>query len=357
MAASFEPGGLPYLVGSLPVGDHEEAAGLVFGYTPEIPIWVQLPVYAEEGMIPQFLPGFPGVKTQNGKTIVDTMDDGFSDALVSFFEEYMAVMEGRQEIDASRFALKPDTAKGFFVFLEKLAKQSRPPAALKGQITGPVTFSTGLKNQSDMAVFYDPQTRDAAVKLLALKAKWQARKLVQAGKSAIVVLDEPALAGFGTSEFISITQAEVIACFDEIIAEIHAEGALSGIHVCANTDWSVVLDSRADLVNFDAYAYFDKFRLYANEIAAFLEKGGLIAWGIVPTLLPEDIERESVQSLFARFQENFQELVSTGIDKNMLYRQSLITPSCGTGSLNREHAVKVLELTRSVSEAVRRMEV
>ena len=34
------------------------------------------------------------------------------------------------------------------------------------------------------------------------------------------------------------------------------EGGLVGVHVCANTDWSLVLDSSADIVSFDAYALF-----------------------------------------------------------------------------------------------------
>ena len=37
-----------------------------------------------------------------------------------------------------------------------------------------------------------------------------------------------------------------------------------------------------------------------------------------------------------------------------LVAQSLITPSCGAGSLSLDQAVKVLQLTRSVSDRIRK---
>ena len=47
MAKNFHPGCLPVLIGSLPLQDHSEGVKLVFEYTPEIPLWVQLPAYKE----------------------------------------------------------------------------------------------------------------------------------------------------------------------------------------------------------------------------------------------------------------------------------------------------------------------
>jgi hypothetical protein len=97
--------------------------------------------------------------------------------------------------------------------------------------------------------------RDAAVKHLALNARWQIRTLAGPGCPVIIFIDEPALAGFGSSELISISKEEILACLQEVVDAIHADGALAGIHVCANTDWSLVLESGADIVNFDAYTY------------------------------------------------------------------------------------------------------
>ena len=109
----------------------------------------------------------------------------------------------------SRFALKEDTAKGFFVFLERLQTSEAPLAAVKGQITGPFTLGTGIADQNKKPIFYDTQLKDAAVKLLAMKARWQVRKLSTLQKPVMIFFDEPALAGVGSSEFTSISNLEI----------------------------------------------------------------------------------------------------------------------------------------------------
>ena len=102
--------------------------------------------------------------------------ESYDNELLAFFEDYMAVIEGQIELDTSRFALNEDTAKGFFVFLDRLQSLAVPPIAVKGQITGPFTLGTGIVDQNKRPIFYDPQLRDTAVKLLAMKARWQVRR-------------------------------------------------------------------------------------------------------------------------------------------------------------------------------------
>ncbi len=353
---AFQPGGLPVLIGSLPVEEHDRALQLVFDHTPEIPLWVQLPAYREEGMIFQFMPGLPGWTVTDERAFVDTEKSDFSDDLLAFYEEYMGVTEGDADLDSTRFALAPDMAKGFFVLLDHVKGLETPPAALKGQVTGPITFATAVKDQNGRALFYDDQMRDVAIKLLAQKARWQVKKLKQFGRPVIIFLDEPALAGFGSSEFISISKAEVSDALEEVIAAIHAEGGLAGVHVCANTEWDLVMDTAIDIVNFDAYSYFDKFVLYPDTIKKFLNEGRIIAWGIVPTSDAADIDRETPESLVERWREQAQKLEVFGFDRATLLNQTLISPSCGTGSLSLSHARRVLALTRAVSDQLRSAE-
>jgi hypothetical protein len=350
---TFTPGGLPLLIGSLPMDDHTAATRLIFDHTPEIPLWPQLPCYPEEGMIPQFLPGMPGVVQQGDGVCIDPRSGDFEKASLVFYEQWLAVTEGdRDLLDA--FALTAETGRGFFAFTDYLDRLPEMPTALKGQVTGPFTFTTGVKDADDRSIFYNEQLRDLAVKLIALKAAWQTRRLKRYGCPAIMFIDEPALAGFGTSEFISVGKEEVSTCLAEVIDAIHREKGLAGIHVCANTDWSLLLESEVDIINFDAYAYFDRFILYAERIASFLDRGGILAWGIVPTLEPEDIDRENVDSLAAKWESQAAGLEKAGGgDRKAVLDRSLITPSCGTGSLDLEHATRVLHLTQEVSRRVR----
>ena len=354
MIKNFKPNGLPVLIGSLPMDNHDEATKLVFQYTPEIPLWVQLPAYKEEGMIAQFLPGFPGLTTEKDKDFIDLTNSRFNNELLEFYEEYMAVEGGEIDLDSSRFVLKTDTARGFFTFMECLQALSDPPAAAKGQITGPITFGLGLTDQNGKAIFYDEQLKDVAVKLLAQKAKWHVRELSEFGCPVMIFFDEPALAGFGSSAFISISRDEVSKCFEEVIEAVHSEGGLAGIHVCANADWSLILESAADIVSFDAYSFFDKLMLYPDHVKRFVESGGILAWGIVPTLNADDIEKETADSLLALWHDQARAVEALGIDKSIILAQSLITPSCGTGSLSLDLATKVLMLTREVSDIIRK---
>ena len=353
MTNLFSADSLPALIGSLPMDDHGKAIDLVLEHAPEIPLWVQLPCFPEEGMMAQFLPGMPGLKTRGTKKFIDTNDPGFDQELIDFYEEYIAVTEGGADLSGSRFQLTPETAAGFFAFLDKLNSNTAKPKALKAQITGPITFGLGVTDQDDRAIFYDDRLRDAMVKLIALKARWQVQQLKQQGLPVIVFFDEPALTGFGSSAFISITKEDIAACFQEVIDAVHAEGGLAGVHVCANAEWSLILDSPADIVSFDAYGYFDKFILYADDLRQFLAAGKIIAWGIVPTLNADDLEKESRESLLALWRERAARVADLGIDPAVIKAQSLITPACGTGSLNLEQAVRVLKLTREISQAIR----
>ncbi len=350
---NFDANSLPVLIGSLPLSDHEEAIKLVFQHTPEIPLWVQLPVYKKEGMLEQFLPGMPGLVSEKDRVLIDTDSENFDNDLLGFYEDYTAAVDGVLDFDDSRFALKADTAKGFFVFMEHLKAIRNHPVAVKGQITGPITFGTSVNDQNGRAIFYDEQIRDAAVKLLALKARWQVKKLSQFGSPVLIFFDEPALAGFGSSAFIGISRDEAAHCFEEVIEAVHSEGGRAGIHVCANADWSLVFESSADIVSFDAYSFFDRLILYPEHIKKFIESGNILAWGIVPTLRAEDIEKETTDSLVAQWENKARRVAEVGIDMKLIRSQSLITPSCGTGSLSLDHAKKVLKLTKSVSDRLR----
>jgi hypothetical protein len=86
MLQTFIPGCLPLLIGSIPMNDHPAASRLIMDYTPSIPLWVQLPVFPEEGMVPQFLPGMPAVVEQDGKTFIDAAGASFDEDLLAFFE-------------------------------------------------------------------------------------------------------------------------------------------------------------------------------------------------------------------------------------------------------------------------------
>ncbi|MCI5163487.1 MAG: hypothetical protein D3917_15990, partial [Candidatus Electrothrix sp. AX5] len=227
-------------------------------------------------------------------------------------------------------------------------------AALKGQVTGPFTMLTGIKDAQGRAGYYDDTIREMVVKGIAMKAAWQTRFLACCNKvPAIMFIDEPALAGLGSSAFISVSNAEIQEMLNEVAGAIHQAGGLAGIHVCANTEWEILLGSEIDILSFDAYSFFDKLAALNDQVHSYLDRGGILAWGGVPTGKPYDIEKESAKSLTMLWEHQIKKLVRPNRDQADLLRQTLITPSCGTGSLRLEHAEKVLQLTKDVSANLR----
>lgn len=350
--ASFFPEALPVLIGSLPHSDHSEATSLIFEHTPDIPIWPQLPTNKDEGMLLQFLPGLPGVTEKDDKIYINLEAPGFEAEFLAFFEDYLMISEGGAALDDSRFAMSAHEAGGFFTFLTQARKHQSQLVALKGQLTGPITFCTGLVDQDGRALFYNEQMRDAALKLLALKARWQTKKMAEIKDSPLIFFDEPGLAGFGSSAFITITEEDIKACFSEVCQAVHDEGGLAGVHVCANTEWSILFESPVDVISFDAYSYFDKLSLYPQHLVSFFERAGILASGIVPTA-PEFIASETAEALAEKWFEQSAEIEKLGVSAKTIFEQTLITPSCGTGTVSEAEALRVLELTRDVSAIIR----
>jgi methionine synthase II (cobalamin-independent) len=355
---NFTADGLPVLIGSLPLTDHREALDWIFTATPEIPLWPQLPNNPYEHMMPQFAEGIPCITEEDltdpeGRILFDISTPDFEEQMLAFFEEYMLVLEDPSALMSSRFQVSRDRAEGLYLFAEAIGSRDNL-AAVKGQVTGPFTMLTGIKDREGRAGYFDDTIREMVIKGIAMKAAWQTRLLAdKTDRQVIMFIDEPALAGLGSSAFISVTAAEIQEMINEVADAVHQQGGLVGIHVCANTDWELLLESEIDVISFDAYSFFDKFAPLKDKINSYLDRGSIIAWGGVPTGRADDIEKESSDSLTALWESQAELLVGPNRDKAKLLRQTFITPSCGTGSLKPEPARKVLELTRAVSDNLR----
>jgi hypothetical protein len=302
-------------------------------------------------MVRQFLSGFPGLQEADSRFWIENLSDGFEDEMTSFYENYMEVEEDLSSLHNSRFSLTDETARGFSSFINYLSQQPHTFVTLKGQVTGPVTIGVGVKDQKGRSIIYDDNLRDVLIKLVKLKGRWQVEALRPFTPviDPIIFIDEPGAVSFGSSAFMGISREMVSGAIAEVISGIHASRGMAGVHICANGDWGPVLSSNADIISFDAYFYFDNFILFKDKLIDFLHRGGVLAWGIVPTGDPQLLKKIDSESLWAIWQQQLDILASFGFSKKQLMQQTFIAPSCGTGSLPRNLAIKVLRLTREVS--------
>jgi methionine synthase II (cobalamin-independent) len=337
---------VPTVVGSFPHTDARPLVERILARFTEMPAWPQMPVRDwRESMYLQYSEGLPGA-------VVDEAEQRIyfrgGDALYARIESfYQALIDD----DVERFAITADYARGLGLFLESVPLLDPRPNWVKGQVTGPFSFAMTVTDQHKRSLAYDPDLYEVAVQGMAMKARWMARRLRQVAPNALVTLDEPYLCSFG-SAFVNVPRGDVIAAIESAVEAIHKEGALAGLHCCGNTDWSLVLSTGLDVINFDAYEYFQGLTLYPEELREFLLQGGILSWGIVPASRAcADLD---AHVLLSALDDRIGQLVAKGMDRGMLYHQSLLTPSCGlaTESVERaDHAIDVLiELSNLVRE-------
>ena len=355
---SFRPGCLATIIGSLPHITAREAVDLVFKYIPEIPAWPQLPKLPHENMMIQFTEGMPGFVERDDRAYFDTSTSAFEEELLNFYEKYIAASEGEDQHALEEFRMSPEYASGLYEFLVRAGLELAPTGlegavAVKGQITGPFTLGTTLTDQDRRCAYYDSRLREVLVKSLAMKARWQIQQLRRYGLSVIIFVDEPSMQFFGSSAFVGISREDVIRDLNEVMGAIHSEGCMAGIHCCGNTDWSLILATEVDILSFDSYEFFDRLVLYVDGLKEFMNRGGIISWGITPTLQKDKLSEETARSLVSKIESDMEELDKRGIASDHLLHQSLITPGCGMRGLSEEMAVLALELTRDVSYQIR----
>lgn len=314
---TFNPKCLATGIGSFPDLDAGKACDLILDALPEIPFWPQMPnTDFREQMEIQYSEGFPCVVLDEAKSkmIFDTSGDPTSE-LEKFYENVVI-----DNLDY--FRISPGFSRGLYAMEEKL-KGSLPSSLLyfKHQVTGPITFGLATVDENKRAIYYNDVFRDVVVKGITMKARWLLDKFKSFGFKQICFVDEPILSAFGSSTYVSVQRPEVVEYLREVVEAIHKEGALVGTHCCGNTEWPILIDAGVDIINFDAYEFGDTISYYPEQVKGYLEKGGVIAWGIVPT--SDKILDEVTDSLKIKLENNIDNLARKGIDKDLIWQQWL----------------------------------
>lgn len=332
-------------IGSLPHANEKDVVDYIVNTFLELPFWPQLPKRSFlENMYVQYSENFPGIVIdENAKKIyVDKKKDIYA-GIEKVLENYLAE-------NTEYFSISRNFARGFHKFLELKSniRENKNVKYVKGQVVGPVSYGLTMKDSEGKPIAFSGELEEIIPKFIGMKGRFQARKLKTINENVIIFLDEPFITSIGSS-YVSFDKSKIKAFIDEAASLIKKEGSLVGVHCCGNTEWDFLLSLDIDIISFDAYSFIKEFLLYKDAIGAFLKKGGSIAWGCVPTQADE-LEKSSVEFIAGNVISAVETLAASGIDSGLIKAASIVTPSCGMGTMREKESDAVCGALEKVSD-------
>lgn len=304
------PGSL--LTTAMAVMPHKDAdRALEVALSLDVPFWPQLPLLDyHEDMYVQASEHFPGIVLD-----MQARKLGFSmDKFVAEFEACLARFD-----DPSTF----DVSDAFSVVYPRfLAMDLAQRPAIHGQLEGPVSFGLNVLDQDERPILFDDTIRPFLFEFMAKRVDTQLARLKKLNPNAFMFVDEPGLQ-FIFSAMSGYSDQAARPDLEDFFARIARP---RGIHLCGNPDWDFLLGLDLDVLSLDVHTNGEIFARYPKRIKAFLDRGGVLVWGLVPTNF-EPFEAESIQAWIGQLDWIWDELVKAGIDRDQLLAQSLLSPA------------------------------
>lgn len=312
-------------IGSLPHRDVGEALQMALLEQPGIPFIPTVPrLNPAEGMIAQAVTGIPGISVG----------------------QYGAILADARRIDAAA-SVTTDLAHGAFAgyraYLAHRLEDAQGHEFVKWQFTGPVTLGQALIRAGvPIDIAFDVAMRAVRTHVRNL---FEAISEVAPDTTQIMVIDEPDLASLMHESF-PISADRAIDLMSGAMAVLEDQ-ALVGLHCCAPIDVVPLISAGPAILSIPASRHLTA---HAGALATFLERGGVIAWGVVPTDGPVMATAERSSRALAKL---WCDLVQDGCDAGRIWRQSLVTPACGLAQHTPTTAMIIMNQVREIGERIR----
>jgi len=202
----------------------------------------------------------------------------------------------------------------------------------------------------DDPTFFEDTVRQFMIDFMAKRVNVQLAQLKKLNPHAFMFVDEPALQ-FLFSAMSGYSDGNAKGDLDQFFAQVERP---RGVHLCGNPDWDFLLNLDLDVLSLDVYTNGEVFSCYAASIRRFLDRGGVIVWGIVPTGF-EAFEQEEMPSLIGRLEDIWKALWSKGIDREQLISRSMLSPAtCCLINPDKERTVeRAFAAVNRMAEALR----
>ncbi len=325
----------------MPHTDVDEALGLALSL--DIPFWPQLPHYNYyEDMYVQAAEHFPGIILDLKERTLRFSTNKF----IAEFEETLSHYEEEEYFDVS------DQYSVVYKRFLELDLKDRP--AIRGQLEGPISFGFFVKNEDDRPILFDDTVRPFLYEFMAKRINIQLKRLKEKNANAFMFMDEPGL------QFIF----NAMSGYNDVLAKEDMNNLFEmidrprGIHLCGNPDWDFLFGFDMDIASIDLYTNAMVLPLYKKSIINFIERGGTIVWGIVPTNV-EPFMKENHETLIKLLENTWEGLYAEGLDRELLLSRSLLSPAtCCLINPDKQHTVNqaftsLINLSESLREKYR----
>ena len=321
-------------MGIMPHTDVDKALQLAL--TLDIPYWPQLPkVNYFEDMYAQISEHFPGITIDPKKREIRFSLDRFYEDL----EEFLRRWE-----EEAYFRLSPEYSVVFHRFLEQDLSSYK---YIRGQSIGPVSYGLKILDEDNKPMIYYEEVRQTVFDFVAKKLQAQLSEMQEVHPGAFVWVDEPGLEMI----FMAITGYTSERAKEDYRVFLETFPGPRGVHLCGNPDWSFLLQMELDVLSLDVFARGHIFSRYADDIRTFLDRGGIISWGITPTLA-EEFEKENVQSMIDTLDGLWNSLDQAGIPREQILKQAWLAPArcCLVNQDGEETVAKSFRMLQEVAD-------
>ena len=297
-------------MGIMPHHDIEKALDLALSL--DIPFWPQLPnVSFYEDMYAQSSQNFPGIVVEPDNQRVIFTNSVFEEELTSY---------SRKLGEPETFTLSEGYSAVYHRFL---AQDLNGYHAVRGQLTGPISFGFKVVDENAKPIIYNDDARGILFDFLQRKANIQHQELREKNDNAFVWLDEPGM-GWVFSSLSGYNDVQARSDYLDFVSGLKGPKAL---HLCANVNLPYLLELGIDILSFDAYQIETMPKEYAVAAAKFLRDGGIICWGIVPTD-STSLGRESPETLSNRLTDYWETISqNSGLAIRRIAEQSMLAPA------------------------------
>lgn len=310
-------------IGSLPHRD--PAASAAFAVAEfDIATVPSLPTRSPaEGLVAQAIAGLPGVSLgQYGSFAIDPVGLTVDVPITT--------------------GLGTDAFAGLAAFIDLATKIHLDGQPIKWQFVGPVTLGialqrAGLRNAQAFTIAADAVRHHVSQISAALSAALPR-------SPQLMLLDEPWMTELMAPEF-PITPDVAVDLVSTGMAAV-GPGVAVGLHCCGTADIATMLETGPQVISIPLS---DDLAEYAGYLGRFLDTGGVVAWGALPTTGPITAR---VDRYWRRLSDVWCQLVERGVDAGRIRRQSLITPECGLAQHQVSSARKVARLSSELGHKV-----